>query len=53
MIIKLNNKKEFKQEVDLENEVNQLIAKETNRQLNTYSNIFYKKLKKNIKINEL
>ena len=53
LIIKLNNKKEFKQEVDLENEVNQLIAKETNRQLNTYSNIFYKKLKKNIKINEL
>ena len=53
LIIKLNNKKEFKQEVDLENEVNQLIAKETSRQLNTYSNIFYKKLKKNIKINEL
>ena len=53
LIIKLNNKKEFKQEVDLENEVNQLIAKETSRQLNTYSIIFYKKLKKNIKINEL
>ena len=53
MIIKLNNKKEFKQEVDLENELNQLIAKETSRQLNTYSIIFYKKLKKNIKINEL
>ncbi|MDC3053045.1 peptidylprolyl isomerase [Candidatus Pelagibacter sp.] len=53
LIIKLNNKKEFKQEVDLENELNQLIAKETNRQLNTYSIIFYKKLKKNIKINEL
>ena len=53
LIIKLNNKKEFKQEVDLENELNQLIAKETSRQLNTYSIIFYKKLKKNIKINEL
>ena len=53
LIIKLNNKKEFKQEVDLENELNELISKETNRQLNTYSIIFYKKLKKNTKINEL
>ena len=53
LMIKLNNKKEFKQEINLENEVNELIAKETNRQLNTYSVIFYKKLKKNIKINEL
>ena len=43
----------IKQEINLENEVNELIAKETNRQLNTYSVIFYKKLKKNIKINEL
>ena len=53
LIIKLNNKKEFKQEIDLENELNELISKETNRQLNTYSIIFYKKLKKNTKINEL
>ena len=53
LIIKLNNKKEFKQEINIENELKELIAKETNRQLNTYSVIFYKKLKKNTKINEL
>ncbi len=53
LIIKLNNKKEFKQEVNIENELKELITKETNRQLNTYSVIFYKKLKKNTKINEL
>ena len=53
LIIKLNNKKKFEQEINIENEVNELITKETNRQLNTYSLIFYKKLKKNIKINEL
>ena len=53
LIIKLNNKKKFEQEINIENEVKQLIAKETNRQLNTYSVIFYKKLKKNTKINEL
>ena len=29
-----------------------LINKEKNRQLNTFSNIFYKRLKKNIEINE-
>ena len=53
LMIKLNDKKEFQQEVDIENELSELIAKETNRQLNTYSVMFYKKLKKNIKINEL
>ena len=47
LMIKLNNKREFKQKVNIENEVNELITKETNRQLNTYSIIFYKKLKKN------
>ena len=53
LVIKLNDKKEFQQEVNIENELNEFITKETNRQLNTYSVIFYKKLKKNIKINEL
>ena len=53
LMIKLNNKKEFKQKVNIENEIKELIAKETNRQLNTYSIIFYKKLKKNTKINEV
>ena len=53
LIIKLNDKKEFKEEIDIENEVKELIAKENSRQLNIYSLIFYKKIKKNIKINEL
>ena len=53
LIIKLNDKKEFKEEIDVENEIKELIAKENSRQLNIYSLIFYKKLKKNIKINEL
>ncbi len=53
LIIKLNDKREFKEEIDIDNEVKELIAKENNRQLNIYSLIFYKKLKKNIKINEL
>ena len=53
LIIKLNDKKEFEEEINIENEVKELINKENNRQLNIYSLIFYKKIKKNIKINEL
>ena len=29
-----------------------MVNKETNRQLNSFSNIFYKRLKKNIQIDE-
>ena len=53
LLIKLNDKKKFEEKVDIENQIKKLIALETNRQLNTYSAIFYKRLKKNIKINEL
>ena len=53
LLIKLNNKREFKQEINLENQLKELISKEKNRQLNTFSILFYKRLKKNIQINEL
>ena len=53
LLVKLNDKREFKQEIDIEEQVKQLANKETNRQLNTYSIIFYKRLKKNIQIDEL
>ncbi len=52
LIIKLNNKREFNEKVDIENQIDELIRKETNRQLNAFSNIYYKKLKKGIIINE-
>ncbi len=52
LLIKLNNKREFKQEINIENELRGLVNKETSRQLNTFSVIFYKKLKKNIQIDE-
>ncbi len=52
LIIKVNNKREFNQEFNLENQLDKFISKETNRQLNSFSDIFYKKLKKNIEINE-
>ncbi len=52
LLIKLNNKREFKKVIKIENQINELINKETNRQLNAFSNIFLKKLKKRILINE-
>ena len=52
LLIKINNKRETKQIIDVDNQLKQLIDKETNRQLNTYSLIFYKRLKKNIQIDE-
>ncbi len=53
LIIKLNDKKEFKQEINIENQLRKLIENEKNRQLNTFSIIFFKRLKKNIQINEI
>ena len=52
LLIKINNKRETKQIIDVDNQLKQLIDKEINRQLNTYSLIFYKRLKKNIQIDE-
>tara|TARA_Y100000768_G_C23922161_1_gene655521 strand:- start:241 stop:1173 length:933 start_codon:yes stop_codon:yes gene_type:complete len=53
LLIKINDKREYKNQIDLENQLKELIDKEMNRQLNAFSIIFYKKLKKNIIINEL
>ena len=53
IVLKLNNKKQLEQKIDIEVELNKLINKETNRQLNNFSVIFFKKLKRNIEINEL
>ena len=52
IIIKINKKKKLKNKIDLEKELEKLINFETNRQLNNYSIIFYKRLKKNLDIDE-
>ena len=52
LLIKLNNKREFKEKIDIEDQLNKFIKLETNRQLNNFSIIFFKRLKKNIEINE-
>ena len=52
LIIKVNDKKEMKQIIDTDKELNDMINFEQNRQLNQFSLLFYKKLKQNIIINE-
>ena len=52
ILIKVNNKKQIQQNINIDNELDKLISKEMNRQLSNFSTIFYKKLKKNIEINE-
>ena len=52
IIIKVNDKKIFKEEINIDDQLNNVISQETNRQLNNFSIIFYKKLKKNLDINE-
>ena len=46
LILKVNNKKEFRQKINIEDQLKDLIDKETNRQLNSFSIVFYKRLKK-------
>ncbi len=52
LLIKLNNKKILNQKIDIEKELKKMIDYETNRQLNNFSIIYYKRLKQNTQINE-
>ena len=52
LVLKINNKREIKQNIDLEKELQEMIKFEQNKQLNQFSLLFYKKLKQNIEINE-
>lgn len=53
LILKIEDVREINIEFDIENEMNLIIKEKTNEQLNQYSNIYFNKIKKNIKINEL
>tara|TARA_B100001250_G_C19722970_1_gene754686 strand:- start:264 stop:1196 length:933 start_codon:yes stop_codon:yes gene_type:complete len=52
LILKLNDKKEIKEKLDIKKELKKLINIEKTKQLNNFSIIFYKRLKQNIVINE-
>ena len=52
LFLKLNDKREIKEKIDLENELKQQVEFEKNRQLNQFSLIYYKKLEKNTSVYE-
>tara|TARA_B100000575_G_C23040902_1_gene599097 strand:+ start:129 stop:1070 length:942 start_codon:yes stop_codon:yes gene_type:complete len=53
LILKLNEKKITKKNINLDDELKKIIEIKTNKQLNQFSNIFLNKIKKDIIINEL
>jgi len=53
LILKVEGIREVKNDFDLETEINKIVKKKTNEQLNQFSNIYYNKIKKDILINEL
>ena len=53
LILKKNDIRETKREINVEKELEQIIKIKTNEQLNQFSNLFLKKIKKDIVINEL
>ena len=52
LILRINGKKEIKQQINIDNELDEMIRYERNKQLNQFSLLYYKKLKQNILINE-
>ena len=53
LILKLENLREDKMEIDVKKELKKLVALKKQQQLNQFSNIYYNKIKKDIIINEL
>jgi len=52
LILKVKDIKEIEKKIDIEKELNLRIRSMQNQQLNQYSNIYFKKIKKDIIINE-
>ena len=52
LIIKINDKREIKQSLNIDNELKESVNFERNKQLNQFSLLYYKKLKQNTTINE-
>ena len=52
LILKIENIREVEINIDQDKEIKKIIKDKTNEQLNQFSNIFFNKIQKNIKINE-
>ena len=53
LILFVNDVRKVKKIINLDEEIKLEIRKETNKQLNQFSNIYFNKIKKNTKINEI
>ena len=53
LFLRINDIKEDKIEIDLDKEIQKLVNIKKNQQLNQFSNNYFKKLKKNLKIDEI
>ena len=53
MIIKVEEKRFINEKINEKEELEKLLRKETDRQLNNFSTIFFNKIKKNIIIDEI
>ena len=53
LILKIEGIREVKHDFDLNTEINKIVKKKTNEQLNQFSNIYFNKVKKDVLINEL
>ena len=53
LLLHIDDEKITEIPIDKENVIKKIIEQQTNEQLNRYSNIYFKKVKKNIQINEL
>ena len=53
IIIKIEDVKEYEPELDLEREINEVIKFKKNEQLNQFSNMYFNKIKKNLRLYDL
>ena len=53
LILKIKDYKEEKKQFDIDEEVEKVIKSKINDQLNTFSNLYLNKLRKDINVNEL
>ncbi len=53
LILKINETRETEKNINLDEEIKKIVRVKTNEQLNQFSNLFFNKIKKDFKINEL
>ena len=52
LILYIDDSREIKNNLDINNEIKNIVDRKTNDQLNRFSNIYLKKLRKNIQVDE-